>query len=99
MPRLGIIALLVFLAIPILLMAADKPQPLVYNLAVNIEPEAGSIAVHGSVDIPLDNPAATTFKFNLHETLVIKKLTVNGKEAPFTFAPVDGLMPLPASRG
>jgi hypothetical protein len=91
--------LILFITFPVLLTAGQRPNPLAYDLKVGIEPEAGSIAVQGSVDVPLEDAEASTLKFNLHETLEIKKLRVNGKKAAFAYAPVEGPFPLPASRG
>jgi len=93
------IALLLFVATPIFLMADEKNGPPSYDLKVSIEPDAGSMTVRGSVEVPLQNVAATNFKFNLHETFTITKLTVNGKDARFAYAPMAGQLPLPASRG
>jgi len=76
MQRQRIIALLLLLTTPIVLRAEEKSKPLSYDLRVSIEPEAGGIAVQGSVEVPLENPAASNFKFNLHETFAIKKLLV-----------------------
>ncbi|MGA3344417.1 MAG: M1 family aminopeptidase [Terracidiphilus sp.] len=92
------IALIFSLAIPLIVAAQDKPNPLSYNLQVNLEPEAGSIAVQGDVEIPLERVGATTLKFNLHETFAISKLLVDGRDATFTYAPMEGSAPLPASR-
>ena len=97
MQRLRIIPLLLFLTAPLLL-TADGPLPS-YNLNVNIEPEAGSISVRGTVDVLPADPAASTFKFDLHETMAIKKLLVDGKEASFTYGPMQAQLPFPATRG
>jgi hypothetical protein len=94
-----IIALLLLLAIPVFLRAEDAAKPLSYDLRVNIEPETGSISVQGSVEVPLENPAPSKFRFNLHETFAIQKLLVTGKEATFIYVPAEGQFPLPASRG
>jgi len=99
MQGLRIIALLLLLTIPILLPAEVKSKPPSYDLKVSIEPEASTIAVQGTVEVALEDPAASTFKFNLHETLAVKKLLVNGKEATFAYAPIESQLPLPASRG
>lgn len=99
MRHLKTAALVLFLAVPVLVPAQEKSIPLSYDLKVSIEPQAGSIAVQGTVQVPLESAQATTFKFNLHETLDISKLLVNGKAAAFTFAPAVSPFPLPASRG
>ncbi len=93
------VVLILFIAIPILLTASERPNPLAYDLKVSIEPDAGTISVQGTVDVPLEDAKASTLKFNLHETLEIKKLLVNGKRATFAYAPMEGPFPLPASRG
>jgi len=89
--------LLLFLTAPLLLMAGEN-QPL-YNLTVNIEPDAGSISVRGTVDVLPADPAASTFKFDLHETMAINRLLVNGKEASITYGPMQAQLPFPATRG
>jgi len=94
MPRLSIVALLFFVAA-----AGKSNSPPAYDLTVTIEPDAGSIAVRGTVDVPLESPAATTFKFNLHDSVTITKLLVDGKRATFTFGTVESPFPMPASRG
>jgi len=99
MQRLKTIGFLLFLAVSIRLNAEDTSSPVSYRLKVTIEPEAGSIAVQGNIDVPLQDPAASQFRFNLHETLAIKKLLVNGKPATFADAPVESELPLAASRG
>lgn len=99
MQCLRIIALLLLPTIPILVPAEMKSKPPSYDLRVSIEPEAGSIAVQGSVEVSLEDPAASNFMFNLHKTLAIKKLLVNGIEATFAYVPMESLLPLPASRG
>ena len=90
--------LIFFITIPVLLAAGERPNPLAYDLKVSIEPEAGTIAVEGNVDVPLEDAEASTLKFNLHETLEIRKLMVNGRKATFAYAPMEGSLPLPASR-
>jgi hypothetical protein len=76
----------------------EKDQTPAYDLTVSIEPVSGNIAVRGSVEVPLAEPAAKTFRFSLHETFAISKLLVDGKQAAFTYAPPDAQIPLPASR-
>ena len=102
--RVTAVGLLITVAVPILLWAEDKSESaprdlLSYDLRVTIEPHAGSIAVQGSIEVPLRDPAASNFRFNLHETLAIKKLLVNGKQATFADASVESEIPLAASRG
>jgi hypothetical protein len=102
--RVATVMLLLFLVAPILLRAVDKAEAVPndlfsYDLKVIIEPEASSIAVQGSVGVRLEDAAKSSFKFNLHETLAIKKLLINGKPAKFGYAPVESQIPLAASRG
>lgn len=99
MQRWRIIALLLLLITPIILQAEEQSSPPLYDLKVTIDPEAGSITVQGIVEVLVENPAASNFKFNLHETFAIKKLLVNGKQATFAYAPVESELPLAASRG
>jgi len=98
MRRFAIIILISFLSVPAVMTAASRVDPPVYELSVSIEPTSGSMTVRGSVEFPL-LPSASDFKFNLHETFVITKLTVDGEEAKFSYAPMEGQLPLPASRG
>ncbi len=66
--------------------AAEESGALVsYDLKVRIEPGPGDIAVRARVDIPLKDPRVRTFQFGLHETFAIKRLSVNGKKADFSF--------------
>jgi hypothetical protein len=90
---------ILFLAVPILFFADERPGVPAYDLNVSIEPSDGTITVQGNVDVPLKDVTASTLKFNLHETLEIKKLMVNGTGATFAYAQPEGLFPLPASRG
>jgi hypothetical protein len=99
MARMKRISVFLFLSFPILTYAQQKASLLSYDLNVNIEPQAGTIAVQGSVEVPLEKPNALTFKFNLHESLSIKKLSVDGMEAPFEYTAMEGQLLLPASRG
>src|SRR6516165_50319 len=99
MQRLKTIGLLLLLAVSIRLNAEDRSSPVSYRLKVTIEPDAGSIAVQGSIDVPLQDPAASHFRFNLHETLTVRKLLVNGKQANFADAALESELPLAASRG
>ncbi len=92
------VALILILALPPIVAAEVKPSPLSYDLQVSIEPEAGSIAVQGSVELPPERVNASSFSFYLHETFAISKLLVNGKDAAFTYAPLEDQIPLPASR-
>ena len=75
--------------------AADEAA--LYELKVAIEPAAGTVSVRGSIAIPMqaDAPQIT---FGLHRTFVIKKLAVNGKNAAFTYQPIDPTPMNPAAR-
>ncbi len=87
------------ITVPILLFAENRPSPTAYDLKVSIEPDNGTIAVEGQVVVPAGAATASTLKFNLHETMEITKLLINGKPATFAYAPMDGSLPLPATRG
>ncbi|MBZ5561390.1 MAG: hypothetical protein LAP13_03110 [Acidobacteriia bacterium] len=80
------------------LVAGDGVAPISYDLRVHINPDSGSIAVEGSAKVPLENPHARNFRFNLHDTFTIKKLWINGKEASFSFADAEPLPLTPAAR-
>lgn len=90
---------ILLLAIPALLSAEEKQSVLAYDLRVSIEPDNGTIAVQGQVDVPVSDATGSTVQFNLHETMEIKKLLINGKAATFAYAPAEGSYSLPASRG
>jgi hypothetical protein len=96
---LRIFASILFITIPILLSAEDRPIPTTYDLKVSIEPNDGTVAVQGCVDVPPTAASGSTLKFNLHETMEITKLLIDGKPATFAYAPMDGSLPLPATRG
>jgi hypothetical protein len=59
MQRLKTIGLLLFLAVSIRLNAEDTSSPVSYRLKGTIEPDAGSIAVQGSIDVPLQDSGGT----------------------------------------
>ena len=92
-------ASILFITFPILLSAEDRPIPTTYDLKVAIEPGSGTLAVQGQVVVPSSAATASTLKFNLHETMEITKLFIDGKPAIFAYAPMDGSLPLPATRG
>ncbi len=94
-----ILASILVITLPILLSAEDRPSPTTYDLNVTIEPASGILAVQGRVDVPPTAAIGSTLKFNLHETMEITKLLIDGKPATFTYAPMDGSLPLPATRG
>jgi hypothetical protein len=99
MRSLKIFVSILFLSIPILLSAEDRPSPIAYDLKVNIEPANGTIAVQGAVDVPSSDATPLTLKFNVHETMEITKLLIDGRVAKFTYGPKEGPFPLPATRG
>ena len=91
------VSILVF-TLPILLSAKARPIPIAYDLKVNIEPVNGTIAVQGAVDVPSSDATPSTLKFNLHQTMEITRLLIDGKLATFAYAPMEGSLPLPATR-
>ena len=86
------------LGLPGLLTAQQDSGWLSYDLKVRIEPATGAIEVQAKVDIPPKYLQARQFKFGLHETFAIGKLSVNGKAAGFTFQPGDLSPMTPAFR-
>ena len=90
---------ILLLAVPAILSAEKKQNVLAYDLKVSVEPDNGTIAVQGQVDVPLNDTTASAMQFNLHETMEIKKLLINGKAATFAYTPAEGSYSLPASRG
>jgi hypothetical protein len=91
--------LLSFLAVMVILplSAEERPMPVSYDLKVTIDPELGTIAVRGTIDVPPGEPASKTVQFALHETFAIKQLSVNGHVASFSFQPAEPtpINPLP----
>lgn len=96
--HLGQLLLAFFLSVSTVLAAEGGPVPVSYDLKVRIEPTAGSIAVRGTIEVPLGQPGAKTVQFGLHETFAIKKLSVNGHAASFSFQPGEPSMITPATR-
>jgi len=90
---------ILLLTIPVLLVAQDGPGTIAYDLKATIEPGSGTLAVQGQVDMPPSAASASMLKFNLHETMEITKLLIDGKPATFAYAPMEGSLPLPATRG
>ena len=78
-------------------LAEDKAVPVSYDLNVIIEPQQGSIAVHGSIGVPVEAGAAT-LQFGLHETFAIRRLLINGHSSKFSFQPGDTSPFYPATR-
>lgn len=68
-----------------------------YDLKVKVEPRSGSIDVRGIIGVPVE-AGAKTLQFGLHETFAIKKLTVNGRKAQFSYRPSQGNPFSPAMR-
>ncbi len=92
--------LLLFLAVMVILplSAEERPMPVSYDLKVTIDPELGTIAVRGMIDVPPSEPASKTFQFALHETFAIKQLSVNGHVANFSYQPAEPTPINPATR-
>ena len=92
--------LLSFLAVMVILplSAEERPMPVSYDLKVTIDPELGTIAVRGTIDVPPGEPASKTVQFALHETFAIKQLSVNGHVASFSFQPAEPTPINPATR-
>jgi hypothetical protein len=78
-------------------LAEERSVPVSYDLTVTIEPQHGSIAVHGNIGVPVE-AGATTLRFGLHEAFAIKKLLVNGRAAKFSFQAGDPSPIYPATR-
>ena len=55
-----------------------------YNLKVALDPAQQTIAVRGTVVLPVSS-LSSDLRFALHETFVLKRLEVNGKPATFSF--------------
>ncbi len=90
------ILVILFMLAATLSVAAQSGIP-AYNLTVTITPSTDSLAVVGTVEAPV--PAhASSFAFDLHRTLDIKKLLVNGEPAHFEYGPMHS-QTLPATRG
>lgn len=78
-------------------LGGEKVVPVSYDLKVTIEPELGSIQVHGNMGVPVEADAKT-FEFRLHETFAIKKLLINNRAAKFSFRPGEPSPIFPATR-
>lgn len=74
------------------LRAEERPTPVSYDLNVTIDPAPGNIAVRGKIEVPLEGPRARQIQFALHETFVIKQLSVNGQRVSFS---TDAAKPTP----
>lgn len=77
--------------------AQEEAVPVSYDLNVKIEPAAGTIAVRGRIEVPTET-GSKTLKFALHETFAIKRLSVNGKAASFSFHAAQPSPIFPATR-
>jgi aminopeptidase N len=77
---------------------AQEPIAVSYRLNVVIDPPSGHIAVRGQVDLPPQAREAQSITFALHETLAVKRLSVNGHEAKFTYQPAEPSFLYPARR-
>ena len=79
------------------LYAEEEPAVVSYDLSVKIEPAEGRIAVHAVVGVPVETDAKT-LRFGLHETFAVRKLTVSGRKANFTFQTTQASPLSPATR-
>jgi hypothetical protein len=79
-----IILLVIFIGIGSPLSAGEKGPTVLYDLNVKIEPAAGTIAVRGKIEVPVE-AESKGFQFGLHETFAINRLTVNGQPPIFRF--------------
>ncbi len=95
--RFAIILPLFFIGSGSSLLAEDVPAPVSYNLKVGIEPAAGTIAVRGTIELPVE-PGSKTLQFKLHETFAIRRMLINGKRAKFSFRPTEPNPMLPATK-
>lgn len=77
--------------------AEEKLNGVSYDLKVKIQPTAGTIAVQGKIEAPVEE-GSRTLEFGLHETFAIRRLSVNGKPAVFSFHRTDPSPLLPATR-
>ena len=76
----------------------ERSMPVSYDLKVTIDPELGTIAVCGKIDVPRSEPASKRVQFGLHETFAIKQLSVNGHIVSFSFQPAEPTAINPATR-
>lgn len=67
-----------------------------YRLYVNIMPESGEISVIGSVHLSEVN--TDRIEFMIHETFIMDKLTVNGKQVKYTTSPAEFSFISPAKK-
>lgn len=97
--RAGLLAALVLgLLFPAAMVSAQSANPVSYDLRVGIDPAAGSLAVQGSVVVPPAEVGLQRLTFYLDETLAVKKLLIDGKEARFTYGPPKPTRMTPARR-
>ncbi len=85
------------LAILVLTGSASADQPVRYDIKASIEPAAGTVAVRGSIVVPVE-PAATQVSFGLHRTFAIRALNVEGKRADFSYQDIAPTPFNPATR-
>jgi Peptidase family M1 domain len=82
-----LLLVIVLVLSPSVLLAAEKPMPVSYDLKVTINPALGTIGVRGRIEVPLKDSRSPDLDFALHETFAIQRLSVNGQEANFTLQP------------
>ena len=75
---------------------AENAVPVSYDLKVVMDPAAGSIAVRGKIDAPVEK--GKTLQFGLHETFSIRRLAVNGRPTRFSVHPAEPSFIFPATR-
>jgi hypothetical protein len=88
----------VFILLQSPLRSQEKPIPVSYDLKVTIEPTARTIAVRGSIEVPIENASGREVHFSLHETFAIKRLSVDGRRASLSFQAMSPTPIYPARR-
>jgi hypothetical protein len=94
----ALLALFVALCLSTGLLAEESPTPVFYDLNVTIDPVPGNIAVRGKIEVPLEALPSSQIQFALHETFVIKQLSVNGQSVKFSFESAKPTLIHPATR-
>ncbi len=90
--------LILALLFPSVVASGQTAAMVSYHLRVRIDPAAGSLAVEGSVKIPPEDFKARSLAFYLDETLSIRKLLIDGKEASFKYGALELTRLTPARR-
>jgi hypothetical protein len=52
-------------------------------------PGGGNVAVHATIQVPLEGKRAHALQFALHETFAVKHVSINGQSATFSFQPAE----------